>query len=144
MLQDNASLDKIKKGLTKKIISEFKKTLKNSKEDYLKFWTNYGKLIKEGIHYEYELKNEIAEVSLFKSINNSDLITLDEYLEKAPTKEEEIEKDGKKVKENKKTIYYIIAKSEAEAKASPYLAQFKEKAYDVLILTDPIDSFLVQ
>jgi len=52
MLQDNTTLDKIKKGLTKKVISEFKKVLKNNKEDYLKFWSNYGKVVKEGIHYE--------------------------------------------------------------------------------------------
>jgi len=47
MLQDNASLDKIKKGLTKKIITELGKTLKKSREDYVKFWENYGKLVKE-------------------------------------------------------------------------------------------------
>jgi len=144
MLQDNTALDKIKKGLTKKVIWEFKKSLKNSREDYNKFWTNYWKVIKEGIHYEFDLKEEIAEISLFKWINESKFITLDEYLEKAPGKEVEVEKDGKKEKEKQKTIYYIIAKSEAEANASPYIAQFKDKNIDVLVLTDPIDSFLVQ
>ncbi len=144
MLQDNATLDKIKKGLTKKVISELKKTFKNNKEDYLKFWTNYGKVIKEWIHYETDLKDSIAEISLFKWINNSDYISLDEYLETVPEKENEIEKDGKKEKIKEKTIYYIIAKSESEALASPYMAQFKEKNIDVLILTDHIDSFLVQ
>ncbi len=144
MLQDNTSLDKIKKGLTKKIIWEFKKSLKNSREDYNKFWTNYWKVIKEGIHYELDLKEEIAEISLFKWINDSKFITLDEYLEKALEKDVEVEKDGKKEKEKQKTIYYIIAKSEAEANASPYIAQFKDKNIDVLVLTDPIDSFLVQ
>jgi molecular chaperone HtpG len=77
-------------------------------------------------------------------VNNTNLITLDEYLSKAPEKEIEVEKDGKKIKENQKTIYYILSKSESEALASPYLAQFKEKNIDVLVLTDPIDSFLVQ
>lgn len=144
MLQDNATLDKIKKGLTKKVITELGQTLKKSREDYLKFWTHYGKLVKEGIHYEYDLKNEIAAVSLFKWINNSQFITLDEYLEKAPEKDVEIEKEGKKEIEKQKTIYYIIARSESEALASPYLAQFKEKNIDVLVLTDAIDSFLVQ
>jgi molecular chaperone HtpG len=69
---------------------------------------------------------------------------LDEYLEKALEKEVEIEKDGKKESKKEKTIYYILAKSKAEALASPYLAQFTEKDIDVLVLTDPIDSFLVQ
>ncbi|MBT3728979.1 hypothetical protein HOF65_00130 [bacterium] len=71
-------------------------------------------------------------------------MTLDEYLEKATEKEVEVEKDAKKEKVKEKTIYYIIAKSESEALSSPYLAQFREKNIDVIILTDPIDSFLVQ
>lgn len=144
MLQDNSILDKIKKGLTKKVISELWNTLKNKREDYIKFWSNYGKVVKEWIHYEYDLKSEIAWVSLFRGINNSSLITLDEYLDTAKEKEIEIEKDGKKETEKQKTIYYIISKTESEALSSPYLAQFKEKNIDVLLLTDPIDSFLVQ
>jgi len=144
MLQDNSTLDKIKKWLTKKVITELWKTLKNNKDDYLKFWENYWKIVKEWIHYEHDLKEQIAWVTLFKWINSSDLTTLEEYLDKTVEKEVEVEKDGKKEIEKSKTIYYIIAKSEAEALASPYLAQFKEKNIDVLMLTDPIDSFLVQ
>lgn len=148
MLQDNSSLDKIKKSLTKKVITELWKTLKNKREDYLKFWQNYGKLVKEWIHYEYDLKQEIAWVSLFNSVANSNPISLDEYLEKAPEKEteREVEENGKKLKkiEKEKTIYYIISKSRWEALSSPFLAQFKEKNIDVLVLTDAIDSFLVQ
>lgn len=143
MLQDNSTLEKIKKGLTKKIIWELGKTLKNSREDYLKFWENYWKVLKEWIHYEWDTKEDIAEVSLFKWINNSSLITLDEYLEKAPEKTIVPEKEWEEEKKEK-TIYYIIAKSTSEAMASPYLAQFQEKNIDVLVLTDPIDSFLVQ
>ncbi len=144
MLQSNTALDKIKKGLTKKVIGELKKILKNKREDYEVFWKNYWKVLKEWIHYEFDLKESIAEVSLFDSLNENKLISLDEYLEKAPEKEVEIEKDGKKEKQKQKSIYYIIAKSKGEALASPYLAQFKEKNIDVLALTDPIDSFLVQ
>ena len=155
MLQSNSSLDKIKKWLTKKVITELWKTLKNKREDYIKFWENYWKTIKEWIHYEYDLKQDIAEISMFKSMNNTSLITLDEYLEKAPedtksNSKEEIKKDDNKnenEEENKKAskkIYYIISKSHSEALSSPYLNQFREKNIDVLILTDPIDSFLMQ
>lgn len=144
MLQENTILDKIKKALTKKVISELWNSLKNNKVDYVKFWSNYWKVLKEGIHYEYELKQDIAWVTLFKWINNNELITLDEYLEKAPVKKEEVEIEGKKEQKEIKTIYYIIAKSENEAIASPYIAQFREKNIDVLVLTDAIDSFLVQ
>ena len=144
MLQSNSALDKIKKALTKKVISELWKTLKNKKDDYLKFWDNYWKILKEGIHYDYDLKEDIAWVSLFNSNLENKLITLDEYLQKAKSVKKEIEKDWKKEEVEEKTIYYIIAKSVWEAKASPYMEQFISNNVDVLILTDAIDSFLVQ
>lgn len=144
MLQDNTVLDKIKKWITKKVIWEFSKKMKNNKEDYIKFWSNYGKVIKEWIHYEHDLKQDIAEVSMFKWINNSTPITLDDYLNTAPEKETKKEVDWKQETKKEKAIYYIIAKSETEALASPYLSQFKDKWIDVLILTDAIDSFIVQ
>lgn len=144
MLQSNNVLEKIKKGLTKKVVTELSKTLKESREDYIKFWSNYWKVLKEWIHYEHDLKEQIAEASLFKSINNTNLVSLDEYLEKAPVKNVEVEIDWKKEQKEIKSIYYIIAKSENEAIVSPYIAQFKEKNIDVLVLTDAIDSFLVQ
>ncbi|NVP17273.1 molecular chaperone HtpG [Candidatus Gracilibacteria bacterium] len=144
MLQSNNTLDKIKKGLTKKVVNELVKTQKEKRDDYIKFWSNYGKIVKEGIHYEFDLKEQIAEASLFKTINNSIFISLDEYLEKAPIKNIEVDVEGKKENKEVKTIYYIIAKSENEAIASPYMAQFREKNIDVLVLTDAIDSFIVQ
>ena len=161
MLQSNSTLDKIKKSLTKKVLWEFSRILKNKREDYEIFWKNYGKVLKEWIYYDYELKEEIASVSLFKTLNEANLITLEEYLSKAPEKKvkkhehshdcdcwhehnhEHKEHWHEEKEELKKTIYYIIAKSENEAKASPFISQFREKWIDVLILTDAIDSFWV-
>ena len=161
MLQSNALLEKIKKGLVKKVISELWKVMKSDPEKYEKFWDNYWKIIKEWIYYEQDLKEEIWAISKFKSLIEFKNISLDEYLLKAPEVEMEIEvqkgcekwddccwntdcKDNKKEIELKKvkTIYYIIWKTESEALASPYLAQFREKNIDVLVMSDPIDSFL--
>lgn len=142
MLQNNTTLEKIKKSLTKKLIWEFEKNLKNKREDYEIFWKNYWKILKEWIYYDYELKEDIANVCLFKSLNENKFITLEEYLQKAPEKKysQKEEKDAEKMQ---KTIYYIVAKSENEAKASPFISQFKEAGVDVLVLTDAIDSFWV-
>ena len=168
MLQSNSTLDRIKKSLTKKVISEFWKILKNKREDYEVFWKNYWKVLKEWIYYDFELKEDIASVSLFKSYSENKYITLEEYLQKAPTKTEKVKCDHdehwhhcchecseeeekthshchehkEETKEVKK-IYYIIAKSESEARISPFLSQFKKAWVDVLILTDAIDSFWV-
>ena len=129
MLQSNAVLDKIKAGLQKKIITELKKTMKNSPEDYDTFLGDFGQFLKEGIYYEAE-KEPIAQVVKFKSLLKNKMISLDEYLED--------------FKGDDKNIYYINGKSEAEVLSSPYLAQFRENNVDVLLLTDPVDAFLIQ
>ncbi len=129
MLQSNNTLEKIKKALVKKVISELKKMSRKEPENYAKFLENYWETLKEWIHYEPELKESIAEILSFKSLNENKKISLEDYLEKA---------------EDKKTIYYITGKSEGEVLASPYLAQFKENKVDVLLLTDHIDTFIVQ
>ncbi len=130
LLQSNTVLEKIKKGLTKKIISELKKTLKNEPEAYGEFAENYGDLLKEWIYYETELKEDIASLVKFNTLEGKK-ITLDEYITNL--------KDA-----DKKEIYFIVGKSKAEVMASPYLAQFREANVDVLLLTDPVDSFMVQ
>lgn len=156
MLQSNQVLDKIKKWLTKKVISELAKSLEKDPENYEKFWDSYGKVLKEWIYYDYELKEDIAWVCKFQSMLEKKNISLDEYLQKAQAVKKEVKiecdkwdsccwnpdcKDKTEEKELK-TIYYIIGKTKQEALASPYLAQFKEKNIDVLVMSDPIDSFL--
>ncbi len=166
MLQSNAVLEKIKKSLVKKILVELKKTMWNKKDDYLRFLENYGQVLKEGIHYEWDLKENIAETVKFKSLLKSELISLDEYLEN--TKVEKKEKDhdccggtwdcsnkkeewkescseDKKEDTKKiKTIYYITGKNETEVLSNPYLDQFRKNKVDVLLLTDPIDEWIIQ
>ncbi|PID87690.1 molecular chaperone HtpG [Candidatus Gracilibacteria bacterium] len=153
LLQSNTVLEKIKKGLVKKVITELKKSLKNSPEDYDVFLSNFSNFLKEGVYYEGE-KEEIASLLKFKSMKTGKMITLDEYLESA--KEETItvphnheHKEGEKCEHKEetktvKTIYFINGKSESEVKSSPYLEQFRDNDVDVLFLTDPIDSFLIQ
>jgi len=148
MLQSNQVLEKIKKWLTKKVIWELGKVMKKEEENYEKFWINYWKILKEWIYYDPDLKEDVAWVCKFDSMLEGKNISLEEYLEKATIKKIKVEKksDDKEteIAEEKeiKTIYYIISKSKSEALASPYLAQFKEKNVDVLVMTDPIDSFL--
>ncbi len=134
MLQSNQVLDKIKKALVKKVIAELKKTSRKDPENYAKFLENYGQILKEWIHYEADLKESIAEVLVFNSMLESKNVSLDDYLEKLP----------KAKKDEKQTIYYITGKTVAEVLASPYLAQFRKEKVDVLLLTDHIDSFIVQ
>lgn len=125
MLQSNPNLEKIKKWLTKKIIKRLKFELKDNSINYDKFLQNYWKILKEWIYYETDLKEDIASIIKFNSLLENKEITLDDYIQKS------------------QTIYYITAKSLSEAKANPYIDQFKNKWIDVLLLVDPIDEWIV-
>ncbi|MCH8519097.1 molecular chaperone HtpG [Candidatus Gracilibacteria bacterium] len=129
MLQSNKTLDTIKKSLIKKILSELKKLRKDDGVKYATFFKNYGNILKEGVYYEQELKESIAEVLEFSTLLGDKNMSLDEYLEK---------QEGET-----KTIYYITGKSHSEVLASPYLEQFRASKVDVLLLTDPIDEWMI-
>lgn len=140
MLQSNNNLEKIKKWLTKKIIEKLKYELKENQESYNIFLHNYGKILKEGIYYEPEMKEDIASVVKFHSLLENRDITLDEYLEKTSPLKSEV---GESKTSSNKNIYYITAKSISEAKANPYIDQFQKQNIDVLLLTDTIDEWIV-
>ena len=130
LLQSNSVLEKIKKGLTKKVIWELQKNLKNNSEKYDEFLANYANQLKEGIYYEQEGKADIAGLVKFETLQGKK-ITLDEYIENLTDK-------------NKKDIYFIAGKSKTEVLGSPYLEQFRDAKVDVVLMTDPIDQFIVQ
>lgn len=135
MLQSNLTLDKIKKSLTKKIIEKLAYEMKENKE-YDEFLTNYSRFLKEWVYYDGELREKITEVIKFKSLLKNTDITLDQYLESA--------KSTTKDEKETKNIYYVTAKTENEARANPYIDNFKKKEIDVLLLTDPIDEWIIQ
>lgn len=129
MLQSNATLDTIKKSLVKKVLSELKKLRNKNPEGYKTFFENYGAILKEGVYYEADMKEDIAGILEFDSLLGEKKVSLDEYLE-AFTGEE-------------KTIYYITGKSQSEVLASPYMSQFRENDVNVLLLTDVIDEWMI-
>lgn len=145
MLQGNSSLEKIKKWLTKKVIAELKKSLRKDEVSYDAFLKSYSVYLKEGIHYEHDLKDSIAEVLKFHTFIDGKDTLLDTYLENTEAEKIDSEKSNEDDKIGDwKTIYYITAKSKSEALASPYLNQFQENKVEVLLLTDPIDEWLIQ
>ena len=128
MLQDNPQLRKIKKGLTSKILKELKDRITN-KEEYSRFWDSFGAVLKEGIYEDFDKKNEILDLCIFKTINNSSPITLKEYVNNLAN--------------TQKSIYYITGENVDVLKTSPQLEIFKNKNIDVILLTDPVDEFWI-
>jgi molecular chaperone HtpG len=129
MLQSNATLETIKKSLIKKILGELKKLRVKNPEGYATFFENYGAILKEGVYYEQDLKQDVAGILEFDTLLSDKKISLDDYLEAFIGEE--------------KTIYFIVGKSRSEVLASPYMAQFVENKINVLLLTDVIDEWMI-
>ncbi len=127
MLQNNPVVTKIKSSLVKRTISDLKKKIDKDRESYEKFWENFGPVLKEGIYEDFERKDSILEISLFKNSKSKKLITLNEYIESM----------GKKQKD----IYFMTGDSYENIINNPSLEGYKSRDINVLILDDPVDSF---
>ena len=127
MLQNNPVVTKIRSSLVKRTISDLKKKLAKDRESYEKFWENFGPVLKEGIYEDFERKDSILEISLFKNSKSSKLITLNEYIDSM----------GKKQKD----IYFMTGDNYENIINNPTLEGYKSRDINVLILDDPVDSF---
>ena len=127
MLQNNPVVAKIRSALVKRTISDLRKKLSSDRESYETFWNNFGPVIKEGIYEDFDKKNSILEISLFKQSASKKLVTLDEYIEKMPKKQSD--------------IYFMTGDDYNNILNNPSLEGYKSRNINVLILDDPVDSF---
>jgi molecular chaperone HtpG len=131
MLQNNRQVEVIKKSLSKKIVDTLAEMKQNEYDKYISFYKEFGRVLKEGLHYDFSKRESIADLLLFESTKTESgkFTTLQNYIEG--------------MKENQEAIYYITAQTRQEALQSPYLENFIDKGYEVLIMTDEIDDLLM-
>lgn len=130
MLQNNRQVANINKNITKKVLDTLKGMKKNDTEKYKKFFDEFGNILKEGIHTDFERREEIASLMIFNTLNNRDkMIDLDTYVENF--------KDGQE------EIYYIVGRSVEELINSPQLEYFKTKGIDVILFTGEFDEIII-
>jgi molecular chaperone HtpG len=127
MLQNNPVVKKIRNALVKRTINDLKKKLLADRASYEEFWSNFGPVIKEGVYEDFEKKDSLLEISLFKNSSSSKLITLDEYVDSMDKKQ--------------KDIYFITGDSYKNIINNPRLEGYKSRNINVLILDDAVDSF---
>ena len=131
ILQQSSQLTKIAKNIEKKIISELQKMLKNDRDKYLEFFDAFGINLKYGLYDNFgEKKDLLKDLILFTTINGDNLKTLDDYV--------------KEMKEDQKYIYFASGKNKQAVLALPQMDKVKSKGYDVLVLTDDVDEFMIQ
>ena len=129
MLQNNPQVAAIRKAVTNKVLAELKKLADTDDAAYARLWDIYGPVLKEGLYEDMERRDQLYELVRFTS-TKGERVSLKDYIAG--------------LKENQTAIYYLTAEDAAKAKASPQLEGYKARDIEVLLLTDPVDSFWVR
>jgi molecular chaperone HtpG len=132
ILQDNKVTQAMRQGCSKRVLQMLEKIAKNDTEQYQKFWSEFGNVLKEGPAEDFANKEKIAALLRFASTHgDSDAqnVSLDDYIARMAEKQEK--------------IYYITADSYKAAKSSPHLEIFRKKGIEVLLMSDRVDEWLM-
>ena len=127
MLQATPVLARIRKAVTKRVLTEIKTRAKDADAGFNVFWENFGSVLKEGLWEDSEHRQEIAGFARFHTTHGDDLTTLDDYISRM--------KDGQDV------IYFLTGDNLEALKASAQLEGFHARGLEVLLLSDPVDAF---
>jgi molecular chaperone HtpG len=129
MLQNNPDVAALRKAVTNRVLQELKKLSEKDQAAFTKIWELYAPVIKEGLYEDFERREQLFELARFAS-TKSPVLTLKDYV------------SG--LKENQTAIYYITGEDAKKVAASPQLEGYKARGIEVLLLTDPVDSFWVR
>ncbi|MGR3300889.1 MAG: molecular chaperone HtpG [Candidatus Scalindua sp.] len=131
ILQNNRQVEVIKKSITKKVLDTLSDMMKKEFEKYVSFYNEFGRVLKEGVHMDFDRREAIGELLIFPSTKTEKdkYRTIPEYVDN--------------MKEGQEDIYYITGTSLDETLKSPYLEAFKEKDFEVLIMLDDIDDVIM-
>lgn len=139
-LQDSKAVRIIRKQVVAQVLAMVEELQKERPRDFLKFYENFGAVLKEGFHFEPEYKDRLAELvryrSTYKPAEASDdgatggWTSLADYLGR--------------MKEGQPGIYYVEGSQREVLERSPHLEQLKKRGYEILLMTDGVDPFALE
>jgi molecular chaperone HtpG len=130
ILQESRDVKAIREGSTKRVLSLLEDLAENKKDDYAKFWGEFGQVLKEGLGDDAANRERIAKLLRFASTSSdTQTVSLADYIGR--------------MKEQQKAIYYLTADTLEAAKSSPHLEIFRKKGVEVLLLTDRVDEWML-
>jgi len=131
MLQSDRHVRQIRRALTKKVLDTLRKLLESDRAKYESFWRELGRAVKEGVDSDYENRDALLGLLLFGSSRDAEALgTLKEYVERMP--------------EGQNDIWYLTGSSREQIENSPALEAFRDRGWEVLYLTEPVDELVVQ
>lgn len=130
ILQQDRQIKAIRRRLTKKVLSTIKDLQSERPDDYRTFWTQFGRVVKEGLLSDFDNQETLLQISSFASTHSEEeATTLAQYVER--------------MKDGQTQIFYATGETRQQILKSPHLEAFKAKGYEVLLLTDPVDEVWV-
>jgi molecular chaperone HtpG len=131
ILQESRDVKAIREGSTKRVLGLLEDVAENRKDDYAKFWAEFGQVLKEGIGEDHGNQERIAKLLRFASTTSDGLqsVSLADYVGR--------------MKEGQKAIYFVTADTLEAARNSPHLEIFRNKDVEVLLLTDRVDEWML-
>jgi molecular chaperone HtpG len=131
MLQNNPTVAKIRKSVTGRVLGELKKCAENEPETYARVWQAFGPVLKEGLYEDMERRDQLFEIVRFRTTSSdAETVSLKDYVSR--------------LKPNQTAIYYLTGEDAGKAAMSPQLEGYRARGVEVLLLTDPVDSFWVR
>ena len=130
MIQQSPVLAAIRKGLTSRVLGDLEKLAENDAETFGKVWDAFGAVIKEGLYEDFERRDQLLKLSRFRTTTSGEAWrSIADYIGS--------------LKENQTAIYYLAGGNREQLEGSPHLEGFRARGVEVLLLSDPVDSFWV-
>ena len=132
LLQNNRTLDTIRSACVRRVLDLLEELSTNQEEIYEKFWTEFGHVLKEGTIEDVGNQARILKLLRFHSTqDDGDVlkVTLDDYIGR--------------MQDGQEKIYYLTIDSLAAARRSPHLEVFRQRGIEVLLMTDPVDEWVM-